>query len=143
LLGKRAVMLIGLAPENQLTQPLPSSILVAAYAPHELLFPRGAAMVHHGGVGTTGQALRSGRPMIVVPFAHDQPDNAYRVHRLGVARVVYPRQYNARRVAREIRELLHRPSYAARASAVAEVVRLERGDAEAAQAIVETLRDWR
>ena len=59
-------------------------------APHAALFPRAALVVHHGGIGTLGQALRAGRPMLVVPWSHDQPDNASRVARLGVGR--QPRQ---------------------------------------------------
>jgi spore coat polysaccharide biosynthesis predicted glycosyltransferase SpsG len=46
--------------------------------------PRASVVVHQGGIGTTAEALRSGRPMLVVPFAHDQYDNAERVRRLGV-----------------------------------------------------------
>jgi len=134
-LGRRAVLLTGYPPENRPTD-LPASVLTIDYAPHELLFPRGAAIVHHGGVGTTGQALRAGHPMLVVPFAHDQPDNAHRLRRLGVARVVYPRQYNASRVAREIAALLDTPSYAARAADAAATVRAEPGADRAAETIM-------
>jgi UDP:flavonoid glycosyltransferase YjiC (YdhE family) len=140
-IGRRAVLLTGLLPANRPKAVAPSRVLVTDYAPHDLLFPRAAAVVHHGGVGTTGQALRSGRPMIVVPFAHDQPDNAYRVKRLGVARVVYPPQYNARRVAHDLRALLDDPSYAARAADVARVVRAERGSEAAADAIMSLLNE--
>ena len=62
-------------------------------APHQLLFPRAAAVVHPGGAGTLAQALRAGRPMLVVPHAHDQPDNAARATRLGVARTVRQHSY--------------------------------------------------
>ena len=53
-------------------------VIVAAfgYAPYSGLFPRCSAIVHQGGVGTTAQAMRSGRPMLVVPFGFDQHDNA-------------------------------------------------------------------
>ena len=61
---------------------------VAQYAPYTALFPRAAAIVHQGGVGTTAQCLRAGRPMIIMPYSHDQPDNARRMSRLGVARVI-------------------------------------------------------
>jgi UDP:flavonoid glycosyltransferase YjiC (YdhE family) len=98
------------------------------------LFPRASAVVLHGGIGTTGQALRSGRPMLVVPHGHDQPDNAYRVTKLGVARTLYPRRYRAARVARELEQLL-RADYTARAASVASAVRAESGAAAAAEAI--------
>jgi UDP:flavonoid glycosyltransferase YjiC (YdhE family) len=80
-LGRRAVLLTGKGVP--LPQGLPPSVLAVPYAPHSLLMPRCAGIVHQGGVGTTGQALRSGRPQLVVPFSHDQPDNAWRITRAG------------------------------------------------------------
>ncbi|HEX6997448.1 MAG TPA: glycosyltransferase [Gammaproteobacteria bacterium] len=133
-LGVRAVLLIGNFERNRPAGALPRDVLVAERAPHELLFPRASAIVHHGGVGTTGQALRSGRPMLVVPHSHDQPDNALRVRRLGVARTLPPRQYRAERVARELERLLEE-SYRARAEATAAIVRGEGGADAAAEAI--------
>ena len=56
--------------------------------------------------------------MRVVPSAHDQPDNALRAKRLGVAKVVYPRRYSARRVAEQLRALLEEPEYRDRAGEV-------------------------
>lgn len=142
-LGRRAVLLTGGAPENRLRGRVPSDVLVADYAPHELLFPRAAAIVHHGGAGTLGQALRSGRPMLVVPFAHDQPDNAYRVSRLGVARVLYPSQYNARRVVGHLRALLEERSYARHAAEAARTVSAEDGADAAADVIVSSIHERR
>lgn len=81
-LGCRAVFLT-LKPE-QLPRNLPGSIFVARYAPFSQLLPRAAAMVHHGGIGTTSQCLAAGIPQLVVHMALDQPDNAARVERLGV-----------------------------------------------------------
>ena len=78
---------------------LPPGTIAVDGAPHDQVFPRASAIVHQGGVGTTGQAMRSGRPELIVPFAHDQPDNAFRVQQLGIARVVYPPRYRAARVA--------------------------------------------
>ena len=60
------------------------------------MFARAAAIVHQGGIGTTAQALASGHPSLVVPFAHDQFDNAERVARLGVGRALYRSKYNAK-----------------------------------------------
>src|SRR5262249_17907521 len=82
-------------------------------------------------VGTIGQALRAGVPMLVVPFAHDQPDNAERVRRLGVARVLPRARYNTARAAAALRHLLEDPGYAARAAAVGRRVRSEDGTAVA------------
>lgn len=137
-LGLRAVMLVGPYPENRPEGSLPDDVLLQVSAPHAALFPRAAAVVHQCGAGTMYQALRAGRPTLAVPFAHDQPDNAYRLGRLGVARTVRPRRYRARLVARELRRLLDDAAYRARAAAVAERVRAEVG-ARAACDVIETV----
>ena len=123
----RAVMLIGHDARNRPPGPPSDDILVCAYAAYSTLFPRAAAIVHQGGVGTTAQALRAGKPTLVVPFAHDQPDNAYRVERLGVSRTLYPRQYKAPRVVQVLRALLDDPNVLIRAAGVAAQVRAEDG----------------
>ena len=106
---------------------LPDGVAAFDYAPFSELFPRAAAIVHAGGIGTTGLAMRAGRPTLVVPYSHDQPDNAERLARLGVARTVFPRRYTAARAAAELRHLLDNPAYSERASEVGEQVRQEDG----------------
>ncbi len=83
--GVRGVIGSGLAGLGR-TPPagLPDSVLVVEGAPHEWLFPRCAAVVHHGGAGTTAAALRAGVPQVVVPHIADQPYWGRRVHDLGV-----------------------------------------------------------
>ncbi|OWK40411.1 glycosyltransferase [Fimbriiglobus ruber] len=88
---------------------LPASVLHAEYAPFSLVLPRAAAVVHHGGIGTSAQAMQAGIRQLIVPFAFDQPDNADRLARLGVARVVYPRAFNTTNVATELKTLLTAP----------------------------------
>ena len=110
-------------------------MVTAAYAPHSDVMPRACAVAHQGGVGTTAQAMRSGRPMLVVPFSHDQPDNAARCARLGIARTLARARVSAASLARELSALLADASIAARARAVAERVRREPGAAGAADAI--------
>jgi UDP:flavonoid glycosyltransferase YjiC (YdhE family) len=134
-LGVRAVLLTGGFAENTPRRTISRDILIVDRAPHQLLFPRAAAIVHQGGIGTTAQALRSGRPAIVVPHSHDQPDNAFRVTTLGVARTIFPRAYRASRVVRELSRLLGDPGYTARAATLAESVRSEDGAEAAAAAI--------
>lgn len=73
-----------------LEDELGPEVRVVDDVPHELLFPRAAAVVHHGGAGTTAQALRSGRPQVVVPFTMDQPFFARRVHEIGVGSAPVP-----------------------------------------------------
>jgi len=70
---------------EQLPAVLPAGALHVSHAPFSALLPRLSALVHHGGIGTSAQALAAGIPQLVVPFAHDQFDNAARLHRLGVA----------------------------------------------------------
>jgi rhamnosyltransferase subunit B len=135
-LGVRAVLLNGGFAENAPRRTVSRDILLVDQAPHQLLFPRAAAIVHQGGIGTTAQALRSGRPAIVVPHSHDQPDNAFRVTTLGVARTIFPGAYRAARVARELSRLLGDASYTTRAETIAESVRSEDGAQAAADAIV-------
>jgi len=135
LLRVRAVLLVGKDPRNRPSAPLPEGIVAFDYAPFSKLFPWAAAVVHQGGIGTAGQALRSGRPQLVIPFAHDQPDNASRLERLGVAAVLYPRLYSARYAARRLEPLLREPRYACRAGKAAERIQVEDGVENACDAI--------
>ncbi len=136
-LGVRAVLLTGGIEQNTPEGPLPDSVLLVDRAPHQLLFPRAAAIVHQVGAGTLGQGMRSGKPMLLVPHGHDQFDNASRATRLGVARTVFAKQYTAARVARELTLLLD-ARYRQRAEEVAAIVRQE-GGADAAAAAIEML----
>lgn len=126
-MGIRAVLLIGRDARNRPDGKLPENVFVSEYAPYSQLLPRAAATVHQGGVGTTAQALRSGRPMIVVPWSHDQPDNAMRVRRLGSGRMIPRAKYRAARIESELRELLGRPDYGHRATETAGVIHAEEG----------------
>lgn len=133
--GCRAVLLVGRHPENRPRVPMSGDIIAVEYAPHALLFPRASVVVHQGGAGTLHHALAAGRPMLVVPYAHDQPDNADRARRLGVARVLTPARYRAPRVAAALTDLATRSSYADASSRVAAVLRSEDGVATACDAI--------
>lgn len=82
-LDRRAVLITPFA--DQLPPVMPTWARHVAYAPFTALVPRLSALVHHGGIGTSAQALAAGIPQVVVPFAHDQFDNAARLRRLGVA----------------------------------------------------------
>jgi UDP:flavonoid glycosyltransferase YjiC (YdhE family) len=142
-LGRRAVLLTGLHGHNRLPARLPGGIIGIDYAPHSLLFPRAAAIVHHGGVGTMAEALRAGRPMLVIPFAHDQPDNAARAERLGVARTLSRPRAGSKdpaygRIATELALLLDDDEYARRAAEVGQIVGGEDGVGIAARTLVHT-----
>ncbi len=76
-----------------LSQPdLPGEVFVTGAVPHDWLFPRMAAVVHHGGAGTTGAGLRAGVPSIIVPGANDQPFWGRRVEALGAGPAPIPRR---------------------------------------------------
>jgi UDP:flavonoid glycosyltransferase YjiC (YdhE family) len=138
LLGRRAVLLVGKDPRNR-PPALPEGVVAFDYVPYSDLFPRAAAIVHQGGIGTTAQAMRAGRPMLVMPYGHDQPDNGARVARLGIARVISRRDYRPERAATELRRLLEEPGFARRAAEVGERVRQEDGVAAACEAIEQLL----
>ncbi|HTU18473.1 MAG TPA: glycosyltransferase [Gemmataceae bacterium] len=103
-LGCRAVLL---APHGeQIPRPLPDGVCQLPYVPHSLLLPRASALVHHGGIGTSLQALAAGIPQLIVPIFLDQPDNGRRLERLGVAATVRRAAYRAREVCRKLKYLL-------------------------------------
>jgi rhamnosyltransferase subunit B len=133
-LKARAVFLTGLHTQG-LPQTLPETAIAWPYAPHEAVFARAAAIVHQGGIGTTAQALASGHPSLVVPFAHDQFDNAERVARLGVGRALYRSKYNAKSAESALGRILSDALVAENAKQMGARLRSENGADAAANAI--------
>lgn len=129
-MNRRAVLLTG--PQAIAAEP---GVLIRAYAPHSLVLPRAAVNVHHGGVGTTGAALRAGKPQLVTPFMGDQPDNAARIVRLGVGASLDIRRYTADRVVPLLKKLLTGQDVTTRAREVAQVAAGEDGAGKAADEI--------
>lgn len=128
----RAVILTGImANEHVKQQALPDHILVLEYASFSLLFPHAGAVVHHGGIGTTAQALRAGVPTLVVPHAHDQPDNALRIMRTGTGEVLNPPKYKSGNIVTVLRQLLNNPSYKEKATRLAALIQKEDSAANA------------
>lgn len=125
-LKRRAVFLIGPDERNQLGS-LPDDMFAADYAPYSELFPHAAAIVHQGGAGTTGQAMRAGKPTVIVPFSHDQPDHAARLQRRGVSVTVSRHRYSAELARRALERVLGDPAFAQRAAQIGELVRQEQG----------------
>ncbi|MFM7231550.1 MAG: glycosyltransferase, partial [bacterium] len=141
-LRRRAVLLTGIEDRNPVAGVPDLAVVTSAdpvvrvpYAPHSEVMPPACAVVHQGGIGTTAQALRAGRPTLVVPFSHDQPDNAMRVVRLGVGRTLPRSRVSAAAFVRELAALLADPAVVGRAREVAERVRHEPGAEGAADAI--------
>lgn len=140
-LGKRALLIAGGAKENRigLPDPLPDHIAICSYAPYSAVFPRAAAVVHQGGIGTTAQVLRAGVPQIIVPFSFDQPDNAARVEDLGIGRSITQRLYTEKHAASVLHGILTDASMRVRASAIAESIAAEHGVDVACDMIEKTL----
>ena len=115
ILGKRAVLLYGIfneppevfesresRVESRESRVGKQQIAAFDYAPYSLVFPRSACVVHQGGVGTTAQVLRAGVPHLIMPYSHDQPDNAWRCERIGTARTISRDKYTAKNAAAEL-----------------------------------------
>jgi len=100
-------------------------------------------VVHQGGVGTVGQCLRAGKPMLIMPYSHDQPDNARRMRRLGVARVIQRGNYTPLRAARKLKAMLDEPSFASQAAQAAGRLAHEDGVQSACDALEELYRSHR
>lgn len=101
--GRRGMLLTRFP--DQLPRTLPDGVAHFDYIPFSRVLPRAAAIVHHGGIGTTAQALAAGIPQLLMPMAHDQPDNAHRLQRLGVARALPPARFQAAAVKHALDEL--------------------------------------
>lgn len=107
---------------------VPPDVMVIDHAPHDWLFPQTAAVVHHGGAGTTQAGLRAGRPSIVCPFFGDQPFWGRRVHALGAGPApIQQRRLTAARLADAIQTATTDPGIAAAAAATGRLLRAERG----------------
>jgi rhamnosyltransferase subunit B len=130
-LRKRA-LLIGTNPAPEINSP---DVLALPYARYSQIFPYAAINVHQGGSGTTGEALRSGRPMLVVPYGWDQPDNATRVQRLGVGLHVRRTAYTTDTATSALMELMENPTFVHRAAEVRTRLASENGLAAACTAI--------
>jgi len=133
ILNRRAVLVYG--NFNEPPRGLTDDIIGVPYAPYSRLFPRAACVVHQGGVGTTGQVLRAGVPHLIMPFAHDQPDNAARCRRLGVAEVISRDEYTGSSAATALGKILETKTYTERAQQAAEIVAKEHGTRIACDAI--------
>jgi UDP:flavonoid glycosyltransferase YjiC (YdhE family) len=124
-MGCRAVFLVGDNPS--LLRDVGSNIFVVAYAAFSYLFPKSAAIVHQGGIGTCGQALHAGVPSLIVPLGLDQPDNAFRMQKLGVARILPRRRYTAEAAVAHLCVLTGTTGYSEAARTIAAKMRCERG----------------
>lgn len=124
--GQRILLLSGWAGFQKMT--LSDDVFVIPSAPHDWLFPRMAAVVHHGGAGTTAAALRAGVPTVVVPFFGDQPFWGHKVFETGVGPEPIPAdQLNAMLLSEAIYQAVNDPTMRERAAQVGATIRAEDG----------------
>ncbi len=130
--GVRAVLLGGWGQLG--ATELPATILPLDAAPHGWLFPRMAAVVHHGGAGTTAESLRAGVPTVVVPHLGDQPFWGRRVAELGVGpKPILKGRLTVERLAAAIRQAVNEPTMRERAQALGALIHAEDGVAVAVE----------
>lgn len=149
-LGRRCILLAGKRAMRESGTPddapvpacklIDENALMVTYAPFSRVMPRCSAVVHQCGAGTTAEVMRAGVPHVCVPFAHDQPDHAARLNRLGVALTVPRRRVSAASLAAALARVLDpRAGHAARAAALGSIARRENGAERAADAIERVL----
>lgn len=132
--GVRAVIATGWGGLR--TNRTSDDILVIEGASHAELFPRVAAVVHHGGAGTTAAAARAGRPQVVCPFTGDQPFWGRRMHRLGVAGEPLPqKRIDAESLTARIRGAVEDSSLSDNAERLGAAIRRQDGTGEAVRAL--------
>jgi rhamnosyltransferase subunit B len=123
---------------QQLPASLPATIRHFRYVPFSRILPEAAAIVHHGGIGTSAQALAAGVPQLIMPMGYDQPDNAYRLEKLGVGVSLSVSRFTGPNVAARLRELL-RPEVRTRCQELAKNLAGERSMEKACAAIEDLL----
>jgi sterol 3beta-glucosyltransferase len=132
--GQRGILLVGWGGLG--TGDLPETILRLESVPHDWLFPRVTAVVHHGGAGTTATGLRHGKPTVVVPFFVDQPFWGDRVHQLGAGPHPIPfAKLNIENLAAAIDRAVNDPMFRQNAEILGDRLRREDGVGKAVRYI--------
>lgn len=136
LAGQRAILLSGWSHLG--LKGTPDCILRVDAVPHSWLFPRMAAVIHHGGAGTTAAGLSAGIPTVIVPFTVDQPFWGWRVHELGVGpRWIMRKKLTVEKLAGAIDQAVHDQAMARRARELGGRIRAEDGLGAAVQLVEE------
>lgn len=136
---QRAIITVGKSHIQKFHPKNTSKILFIDYAPYEKLFPRASLIIHQGGVGTSAQALKSGRPMIVTPTVMDQIDNAFRIKQMGAGTFILHHQLNVERLVEEIKKLQKRTSTIENCKFIKSEIDRETGVERAADALEQLL----
>jgi len=123
--------------------PERDDVFVAEYVPHDWLFQRVSAVVHHGGAGTTAAGILAEKPSLIIPFGGDQPFWATRVQTLGLGPKPIPRdKLNVYRLTRALVDLTTTKKYRVAARELGQRLRMENGTHTAADIIEHELRKW-
>ncbi len=133
-LGSRAVVLVGDKYIDTYRSKQTDKIFIGDYALYSKLFPESACIVHQGGVGTTGQAMLSGKPMLVLPAATDQFDNAEKIKRAGLGQILPVKKYSINRASDLITKIL-RPEFSSKSAKIRTRMLGEHGASNAVDAI--------
>ncbi|RUT05680.1 glycosyl transferase family 1 [Dulcicalothrix desertica PCC 7102] len=136
--GQRAILATGWGGLSY--EEIANNVYILKSAPHDWLFPRCAAVVHHGGAGTTGAGLKAGKPTIICPFFGDQPFWGRRIFELRVGSHPIPqKQLTVEKLAQSIREVITDSEMRQRSEALGEKIRTENGVTQAVKLIKEKL----
>jgi UDP:flavonoid glycosyltransferase YjiC (YdhE family) len=122
-MGKRGIFLTRFL--DQVPAGLPETIKAFEYVPFSQVFPRCAAVVHHGGIGTCAQAMAAGVPQLLMPMAHDQPDNGSRLRHLGIGDYLYPKKFKPKAIAEKLAHLTTAREVASACKGVKEMIRTQ------------------
>lgn len=136
-MGVRAIFLAG---QDALPSPMPSSQIAVGWASVGALFPRCLAIVNPGGCGISSQVMNAGVPQLIVPFGMDQPDNAWRIARLGAALTVKPAKARGKAFEQALHRLVHDRSLHARAKTLRREINARCGTEEVARLLDLELR---
>jgi rhamnosyltransferase subunit B len=117
----------------QLPHDLPPAVKAFCALPFSRIMPACSAIVHAGGIGTCAQSIRAGVPQLIIPHAHDQPDNAARIQKLGLGARLYPEQYRAAKAAKMLHQIRQSP-------AIAEACREYSGKIDSVEALEKACR---
>lgn len=125
-LGRRGVLVTGWSGVQ--IMDVPEHLYLLDKAPHHWLFPKMAAVVHHGGAGTTAAGLRAGKPTLIIPHMADQPYWGRRVHELGIGtKPISRRKLTLDNLAQRLNMLLTDQTIQAKAAALGACIREEQG----------------
>jgi len=139
--GRRGILATGWHGMERTIDPTNQFLFIDG-APHEWLFPRMAAVVHHGGAGTTAAGLRAGVPSIVIPFGNDQFAWGRRLQELGVGPHSIPRKHLTSKLLANALQSATSPEMRERASMMGEAIRREKGAQDAAEVILRTITQY-